>query len=313
MKILMFGRGVISTQYGWAFEKAGHSVTFYIRPESARGYNPEISVKILDARKKLAGVMHREIWTTKVITDIPDQHDYDLIIVSVQHYQFAKVAGFLSPKIGKATVLIFNNFWTDPLQETVLFPKEQLAWGFPLAGGGFDADGVLNGAILPDVHFGTFGTEPTSREKVVRALFTQTGFKIKEHSDFRGWLWIHFAVDAGFFSKVLEVGNVEKVFSSNKHLKDVMLQVRELLQLVEKRGINLSNNVQDIKMYRRPAWLGSLMVRFLLKISPPFTTMVYSHNNPEEAISYGRDVLKIAKELNFKLPLLESKSKKFEV
>ena len=31
MKILMFGRGVISTQYGWAFEKAGHTVEFYRR------------------------------------------------------------------------------------------------------------------------------------------------------------------------------------------------------------------------------------------------------------------------------------------
>lgn len=313
MKILMFGRGVISTQYGWAFEKAGHSVTFYIRKESTKGFNPEISVKILDARKKLAGVMNKEIWTTKVINDIPEQHDYDLIIVSVQHYQFAKVAGFLAPKIGKATVLIFNNFWTDPLKETALFPKEQLAWGFPLAGGGFDANGVLNGAILPDVHFGTFGTKPTNRERAVRELFAQTGFKIKDHADFRGWLWTHFVVDAGFFSKVLEVGSVEKVFSSNKHLKDVILQVRELLQLVEKRGINLSHNLQDIKMYRRPTWMGSLMVRFLLKISPPFRTMVYSHNNPEEALSYGRDVLKIAKELNFKLPLLESKSKEFGI
>lgn len=309
----MFGRGVISTQYGWAFEKAGHTVNFYIRQESAKGYNPEISVKILDARKKLAGVMNNEVWKTEVINDIPDQHDYDLIIVSVQHYQFAKAASYLVPKTGNATVLIFNNFWTDPLKETAHFPKEQLAWGFPQAGGGFDINGVLNGAILPDVHFGTFGTKPTNRELAVRALFAQTGFKIKEHSDFRGWLWIHFVVDAGFFSKVLEVGSVEKVFSSNKHLKEVMLQVRELLELVEKRGINLSHNLQDIKMYLRPTWIGSLMVRFLLKISPPFRTMVYSHNNPQEALSYGHDVLKVAKELHFKLPLLESKIKGFEI
>ncbi|MFH7018836.1 ketopantoate reductase family protein [Flavobacterium sp. FlaQc-47] len=130
MKILMFGRGVISTQYGWAFEKAGHDVTFYIRKESARGNHPDVLVKILDARKKLAGVMNEEVWKTKLINDIPEHHDFDLIIVSVQHYQFAKAANFLLPKIGKATVLIFNNFWTDPLQETALFPKEQLAWGF---------------------------------------------------------------------------------------------------------------------------------------------------------------------------------------
>lgn len=302
----MFGRGVIATQYGWAFEKAGHTVDFYVRPESANKYKQQLSVKILDARKKLSGVMNEEIWNTKLIYDIPNNHDYDLIIVSVQHYQFAKAADFLAPKIGKATVLIFNNFWTDPLQETSVFPQQQLAWGFPLAGGGFDSNGLLNGAIFPDVHFGTFGTRPTEREFLVRELFAQTGFKIKEHSDFKGWLWIHFVVDAGFFSKVLEVGSVNEVFSSNKHLKDVMLNVRELLQLVEKRGINLSNNLPDIKMYMRPTWIGSLMVRALMKISPPFRTMVYSHDNPEEAKSYGRYVLKVAHELNFKLPRLES-------
>lgn len=32
MKILIFGRGVIATQYAWALEKVGHTVEFYVRP-----------------------------------------------------------------------------------------------------------------------------------------------------------------------------------------------------------------------------------------------------------------------------------------
>lgn len=31
MKILVFGRGVIGSQYGWALENAGHTVDFYVR------------------------------------------------------------------------------------------------------------------------------------------------------------------------------------------------------------------------------------------------------------------------------------------
>lgn len=31
MRILFFGRGVISTQYARAFEKAGRTVEFYVR------------------------------------------------------------------------------------------------------------------------------------------------------------------------------------------------------------------------------------------------------------------------------------------
>ena len=36
IKILMFGRGVIATVYGWALEQAGHDVEFYVRPRVLR-------------------------------------------------------------------------------------------------------------------------------------------------------------------------------------------------------------------------------------------------------------------------------------
>ena len=31
MRILFFGRGVIGTQYAWAYENAGHTVEIYVR------------------------------------------------------------------------------------------------------------------------------------------------------------------------------------------------------------------------------------------------------------------------------------------
>ena len=56
MKILMFGRGVISTLYGHALEMSGHSVEFYVRPGRITEYGPRLSVNILDARTKFSGV-----------------------------------------------------------------------------------------------------------------------------------------------------------------------------------------------------------------------------------------------------------------
>jgi 2-dehydropantoate 2-reductase len=309
MKILMIGRGVISTQYGWAFEKAGHTVNFYVRPGRAAKYGSTIHLNILDARKKLKGELIEEDWKVRFVEEIPENHNYDLIIISVQHYQFAETAAALAPKVGKATVLIFNNFWTDPLQEVSAFPKDQLAWGFPQAGGGFDANGALRGGLFADVQFGTFGTEPTKRELAIRDLFLITGFKIKETKDFKGWLWIHFAVDAGFFAKVLEIGSTDVVFKSNRHLKNAILNVRELLKLVEARGINLNNNASDVRLYMRPLWLGSLMIRALLKISPPFRLLISSHANPEEARSYGQRVLEMARSMKFSVPRLEAVNK----
>ena len=115
MKILMFGRGVISTQYGWAFEKATHTVEFYVRPGRKAEYGSTVTLNILDARKKLRGASIRVEWPITMVEDFNANHDYDLIIVSVQHYQFNKVAEFLSDKVGRATLLLFNNFWEEPL------------------------------------------------------------------------------------------------------------------------------------------------------------------------------------------------------
>ena len=50
MKILMFGRGVISTLYGWALEKAGNEVDFYVRPGRAADFGSSVDVDIRDGR-----------------------------------------------------------------------------------------------------------------------------------------------------------------------------------------------------------------------------------------------------------------------
>jgi 2-dehydropantoate 2-reductase len=46
MNILLFGRGVIATLYGWAFEKVGHSVTFYVRPGRSAEYCSHVHLDI---------------------------------------------------------------------------------------------------------------------------------------------------------------------------------------------------------------------------------------------------------------------------
>ncbi len=109
MKILLFGRGVIAAQYGYALEKAGHAVEFYVRPGSAAKYGPTLALDLLDARTKSRGTRVRRQWPVRLREDLPADHDYALIIVSVQHYKFPEAAAFLAPRVGKATVLVFNN------------------------------------------------------------------------------------------------------------------------------------------------------------------------------------------------------------
>ena len=79
MKILIFGRGVIGTLYGWALEKAGHSVEFYVRPGRAAEYGSVLPLKFYDARTKLNGELVEENWAIRMREDLPADHDYELI------------------------------------------------------------------------------------------------------------------------------------------------------------------------------------------------------------------------------------------
>jgi len=55
VKILMFGRGVIATVYGWALQQAGHDVEFYVRPGRAATYGDAVDLDLLDARRRVWG------------------------------------------------------------------------------------------------------------------------------------------------------------------------------------------------------------------------------------------------------------------
>ncbi|BCY09896.1 ketopantoate reductase family protein [Actinoplanes sp. L3-i22] len=304
MKILMFGRGVIATMYGWALERAGHEIEFYVRPGRAEQYGPAIDLDVLDSRERLRGRNVTERWPVRYRETLDADHDFDLIVVSVQHYHFPEVVEFLAPRVGRATVLVFNNLWTEPREAVSALPADQVAWGFPGAGGGFDDAGVLHGSLLPMVFFGTLGGAPTAREQAVRQVFRGAGFKFRENDDFRGWLWLHFIQNAGMHTRSLKLGSLAKVAGSPAEAREVVLAIRELLPLVAARGVDLRRHRGDVLAVQAPAWLTGPAMAWLLGHFEPVRRVLEAHANPEELRSVGRDTLAEARRLGVAVPRL---------
>jgi len=306
MKILMFGRGVISTQYGWALERAGHDVEFYVRPGRKAEYGSTVSLNVYDARKSIRGKLIQEIWPITMIEDFNAHHDYDLIFVSVQHYHFTKVAAFLAGKIGNATVLIFNNFWDEPLEQVANLPAAQLVWGFPQAGGGFDNKGVLNGTIMGSITLGSFGTELSERAVAVMNLFASAGFKSKVIKDFRSWLFGHFVMNAALHIETMKAGSsMLEAFQSTKHWKNVQANGKELITLLNARNVDTKKS-PDLIMFSIPPRLMSFGMRLVVKYLPPLKQIFTGHSNREETNSYARDVMDMAEKMNINLPRYEA-------
>ncbi|WP_433200780.1 hypothetical protein ACQP00_29390 [Dactylosporangium sp. CS-047395] len=205
-------------------------------------------------------------------------------------------------------MLVFGNIWTEPLAAIGALPVEQVAWGFPQGGGGFGTDGVLRGGLLPSVLFGTLGRPPTDRERAVRQVFREAGLRIKEQSDFRGWLWVHFVSDAGLFSQGLRVGSLSKPAGAPRDFREALLAGRELLPLLEARGVDLRRHRGGVLLFRAPSWLMAPVLAWLTAHVAPLRVNFEAHSDPdaEEPPVVCRDTLAEARRLGIAAPRLEA-------
>lgn len=201
-------------------------------------------------------------------------------------------------------MLVFNNLWVEPLAAIAPLPADQVAWGFPGAGGGFGADGVLRGALLPVVFFGTLDRPPTERERAVRTAFRQAGFRIQEHADFRGWLSIHFVQNAGLHTQGLKLGSMADLAGAPGAVRQALLAIRELLPLVEARGVDLRRHRGDVLPFKVPVWLTAPVLAWLLGHFGPARIVLQAHANPEEPRAVCRDTLAEARRLGVAVPRL---------
>jgi 2-dehydropantoate 2-reductase len=315
VKILMFGRGAIATLYGWALEKAGHEVEFYVRPGRAAEYGDSIHLDLLDARRRVRGERVIEQWPVTYRETLDADDGFDLIVVSVSHEKLPEALSFLAPRLGLAKILIFGNVWVDPLELVRGLPTDQVAWGFPQGGGAFPDDGVLWAGLLPTVIFGTFASPPTAAEQSVRQAFRQAGFKIQEKTDFRSWLWIHFIVDAGLHSQGVRLGSLSNLVGSRADNREAFLAGRELIPVLEARGVDLRRNRAALMLLRAPAWLTSSGLAWATKHTAIGHLAFAAHSNAdaEEPRAICRDALAEARRLNIAAPRLAAAERYFSL
>ena len=309
----MFGRGAIASVCGWTLEQAGHDVEFYVRPGRAAAYGETISLDLFDTRRRLWGQRVVEKWPVRFREELGPDHDFDLIVLSVPHHRLAEATAFLAPRVGGATVLMFGNIWSEPLTAIGAIPEDRVVWGFPQGGGSFGEDGVLRGMILPSVIFGTLDQRISERGRVVRQTFRDAGCRLKERPDFRGWLWMHFVADAGLHAQGLKLGSLSDLLGATGALREALLTSRELLPLVEARGVDLRRYRGWVLAYRAPSWLTARALSWVLTHIALARRGLEVHADPdaEEPRAICRDTLREARRLGVAVPRLEAAEPSF--
>ncbi|WP_186429631.1 ketopantoate reductase family protein [Clostridium sp. BSD9I1] len=309
MKILMIGRGVISTQYGWALEQAGNEVTFYVRPGRINQYGDIVNLKILDGRKNKKGDLVNKAWKIKMIEELSPNHDFDLIVISVNHNQLSNIINWLEPLVNSSTVLIFNNIINEPLNSIGSIPKEQVVWGFPGAGGSYINQNTLEGGVMKNIFMG-FIDDSTNRNRYdkVNRLFKNAGFGISEKKDMRNWLWFHFITNASMMAAASKVGSLNDLFDSTSALKDFTLILRELISLMGAKGSKVST-ITNIAVNLPAIFVAFAMKLALAKGNLPREIMRSASGSEnlkaENNMIFVRDTLAESSRLGISLPRLE--------
>ena len=302
----MFGRGGITTVHGWALERAGHSVEFYVRPERLVEAGAGVPLEIYDARSSRRGTLVEERYPARLRADIPRDHDYDVIIISVQCDQFEEAVAVLRDRVSNATVLVLGNFWADPESATAALPADRLVWGFPSAGGVFDASGTLHGALLRSTRFGSLHGVPTAREREIHELFESSGFSVRQQQDYRGWLLVNFAIGAAMLPHALAAGSVREVITSGPQWKRVRQNMSDAQRVLTARGVNLSAHRASLLVTRLPGWVMVPVMRVAVRLSRPLRAVSEAGVNAHEARSSLRAVIEEAHRLGVDVPHLEA-------
>lgn len=310
MKILIIGRGVISTQYGWALEQAGNEVTFYVRPGRTNQYGDIVNLKILDGRKNKKGDLVNKSWKIEMIEELSSNHDFDLIMISVNHNQLSNIINWLEPLVNNSTVLMFNNIIDEPLNSIGSIPKEQVVWGFPGAGGSFINQNTLDGGVMKNIFMGFIdNTTDKNRYDIVTRLFKNAGFGISEKKDMRNWLWFHFITNASLMAAASKAGSLNNLFDSASALKEFALILRELIPLMRAKGSKVST-ITNIAVSLPAGLVAFAMKLALAKGNLPREIMRSASGSEnlksESNVIFVRDTLAEARKLGISMPRLES-------
>ena len=121
------------------------------------------------------------------------------------------------------------------------------------------------------------------------------------------WLWVHHAINAGGVGIALWAGGIAEATRSLKTIKQGVWAIREALDVVAARGVDVKSYSDARNVLNTPAWLAGLAtiygIRFTEKGRRLLGASHFAHS-PEEMKRYYFDVLKTGESLGVAMPHL---------
>ena len=311
MKVLIVGRGVIGTVYGWALAAAGIDVTHVVRRKDLPSADTLDVLDLRPGRPKHA----LATYAPKAVEQICRSDGFDLVIVATKHYQAVEALRQYLPDAGDATILLFTANWDGTEEIDRILPRSSALWGYAKSSGGVDAKGVHVVTVDPAVRLGMLEGSDPARFKAVAAMFHQAGFVLDVKPNIIEWLWVHHAINGAGIGVCLWAGGIAEATRNPRTLALVVRAVREALAVVAARGVQLEDYPDARGALKTPTLLACIAAAAGVRLTEKGRRLLgASHfsNSAEEMKRFYFDVLNTGERLGVAVPNLAAMRERIE-
>lgn len=185
MKIAVFGAGALGSLVGGLLSTK-HDVTLIGR----RAHVDAINLKGLE----LSGIVNEVVWPS-ARTDVTRLEPQDIVLVTVKAYDTRKAATYVSPLVGKGTIVASLQNGLDNIKTLSDFYDQRTVGGVTSCGATYLSPGRVRFAGKGDMIFGSTAGRKDLAESVCLA-FGGTGIPCQSTNDIMAEVWMKVIVNA---------------------------------------------------------------------------------------------------------------------
>jgi 2-dehydropantoate 2-reductase len=307
LNILVTGAGIIGTIYGWALSEAGNHVVHYVRPGKATRFGGGVPLDVFDRRKGHKRFFRGQ-YRMQVTEAVSRAECYDVVLVPTKHYQVEEALAQLVPNAGQADFLLLTQNWRGTERFDDLLPRTRYAYGDAKAGGTFAGETLV--AALASIDLGPAEGAMTPLARKMASLMQSAAIPTILHEDMLHYLWVQYAILAGLWPALVRAGSMDRALRERQAGELGMRAVRECLEVVARRGVDLRCHPETRPFLRTSAlhrWLGMQLFKLTLRYSE-FVKRSSAHalDDPIEIKTFYDDLMTTGRELGVSMPVMSS-------
>ena len=307
MRVLVIGAGIVGSIYGWALACRGNHVVHLVRTGRAATLSGGIPVDVFDRRRG-----HRRnfrgLYRLNTVETLSPSDAFELVIVPVKHFALVRTLAEIVPRSGPAEFLLLTQNWRGTTDFDSILPRAHYVYGDAKAGGAFFGGMLV--AALKSIDIGPPEGKPSSLANKVAALFASAGIPARLHPDMLHYLWVQYAITAAPWAALVHAGSFDAMLNDRNAASAALKAVGECLQVVKRRGIDISRYPEAKPFLTNSALRSRLYVWLMRRMfrRDEYTKRCSAHalGDALEVKTFYDDLVGTGRELGVSMPVMES-------